>query len=185
MAVELAHLFAIGDVSADAGARVEAGDAGATGAHAFGERALRSEFDLNLTGEELPLELGVLANVAGDHLAYLARLEQQAEAPAVHAGVVAGDSKVAHAGGPESKDEGLGNTTKAEAADGNEHAVASESCERLFGVWIEFVHAISTAPHYAPAAAEMANRRGCVRHIVECMGRHSHSYVYVRFVESI
>src|SRR6185437_10595309 len=165
MAVELAHLFAFGDLGANAGARVEAGDAGSAGAHAFGECALRCKLDFDLAGEELALELGILANVAGDHLAYLAGLEQEAKAPAVDAGVVARDGEVARAGGPESEDESFGDSAKAEAADGNEHAVTSESCERRFGAWIEFVHAIannSTAPHYAPAAAGMANQRGYV-----------------------
>ena len=113
----------------------------------------------------------------------LAGLEQEAEAPAVDAGVVAGDGKVAHAGGAESKDESLGDSAEAEAADGEEHAVAGESCERLFRAGIKLIHAISTAPHYAPAAAGMANRRGVTLAalcratdiVVECTSRHSYS----------
>src|SRR6185312_12295439 len=196
MAVEFAKLFALGDVRADAGTRVKAGDAGAAGAHAFGERALRGELDLDLARKKLALELGILADVARDHLADLAGLEQQAQAPAVHAGVVAGNGQVARAGRPESEDECLGDATKAKAANGDEYSVTSESCERRVGAWIEFVHANSTAPHYAPVTVGMANRRdgegACARPLCrgkhECRGCtnwHSHSYVYVRFVEGI
>ena len=40
LAVELAHLLALGDQRADAGLGVEGRDAGAAGADALGERAL-------------------------------------------------------------------------------------------------------------------------------------------------
>src|SRR5690606_13517456 len=76
--VELLVLLAIGDDRADAGPRVEAGDAGAAGAAALGERALRAEFHLELAGEILPLELLVLADIGGDHLLHLARAQQLA-----------------------------------------------------------------------------------------------------------
>jgi hypothetical protein len=52
-AVELARLLALGDERAVAGRREERGDAGAAGAHALGERALRHELDLELAREEL------------------------------------------------------------------------------------------------------------------------------------
>ena len=77
---------------ADAGAGEEGRDAGAAGAQLLGQRALRREFELELAGQVLALELLVLADVAGDHLLDLARLEQQAEAEAVDAGVV-GDAR--------------------------------------------------------------------------------------------
>jgi len=91
-------LFAFGDHGADAGARIEAGNAGAACAHALGERALRAELDFQLAGQKLAFELDVLANVAGDHLADLMGFKEQAETPAVDAGVVAGDGEVADAG---------------------------------------------------------------------------------------
>ena len=53
---------------ADARRRVEAGDARAAGAQPLGERALRSELHLELAGQELALELLVLADVGRDHL---------------------------------------------------------------------------------------------------------------------
>src|SRR5579862_398125 len=48
LAVELAHVLALGDLGADAGLGEERRDAGAAGADAFGERALRVELDLEL-----------------------------------------------------------------------------------------------------------------------------------------
>jgi hypothetical protein len=69
--------LAFGDDGSDAGAGVEAGDACAAGAHAFGEGALGAEFDFELAGEVLAFELGVFADVAGDHLFDLAIFEQE------------------------------------------------------------------------------------------------------------
>ena len=47
LAVEFLVLFAFGNDGADAGARVEAGDARSAGAHAFGERSLGTELHLD------------------------------------------------------------------------------------------------------------------------------------------
>ena len=48
LAVEFAHVLAFGDLGAEAGLGEEGRDAGAAGADALGERALRVEFDLEL-----------------------------------------------------------------------------------------------------------------------------------------
>ena len=88
LAVELALFLALGDVGADAGLGEEGRDAGAAGADALGQRALRVELDLELAGEKLLREQLVLADIGRDHLLDLARLEQQAEAGAVDAGIV-------------------------------------------------------------------------------------------------
>ena len=69
LAVDDARLLAFGDQRARAGLGVEAVDARAAGADALGERALRIEFQLQLAGQVLPLELLVLADVRGNHLA--------------------------------------------------------------------------------------------------------------------
>ena len=63
-AVKVLVLFALGDKGADAGAGVEAGDAGAAGTHAFGEGALGGELDFDLAGEVLALELFAAADIA-------------------------------------------------------------------------------------------------------------------------
>src|SRR5205085_5930354 len=77
--VEFLDLLALGDLRAEAGLCVESGDARAARAHPLGERPLRTEFNLELTGEELALELLVLADIGGDHLLDLPGPEELAE----------------------------------------------------------------------------------------------------------
>src|SRR5688572_19623186 len=89
-AVERFRFLALGDLGADAGLGVESGNARAARAHPLGERALRAEFDLELPGEVLALELLVLADVGADHLLDLLGAQQLADAFVVDAGVVAG-----------------------------------------------------------------------------------------------
>ncbi len=50
LAVEAQRQPALGDLRADAGRRVERRDAGAAGPQPLGERALRHQLDLELTG---------------------------------------------------------------------------------------------------------------------------------------
>src|SRR6185312_15754767 len=76
LAVEDAHLLAFGDERADAGFGEEGGNAGAAGADALGECALRIEFELELAREILLGEELVLADIGGDHLVYLPALQQ-------------------------------------------------------------------------------------------------------------
>jgi hypothetical protein len=139
--VEFPVFFTFGDRGADAGAGEEAGDAGSTGAHAFGERALRAELDLEVAGEELALEFGVLSDVAGDHLLDLPGLQQQAQAPVVDPGVVAGDGEALGSSVAQRQDQGLGNAAEAEAADRERHAVEDDVGQRRRGVGIDLVHA--------------------------------------------
>src|SRR5439155_3119124 len=80
LAGELARLFALGDLRAIAGRRVEALDARAAGAQPLGERALRTQLDLQLSRQEQLLEDLVLADVARHHLFDLALREENAEA---------------------------------------------------------------------------------------------------------
>src|SRR5690606_31450688 len=88
LAVELAGFLALRHNGAVAGRGEEGRDAGTAGAQALGQRALRVELQLQLAGQELPLELLVLAHVGGNHLADLPGFQQQAEAEAVDARVV-------------------------------------------------------------------------------------------------
>ena len=134
VAVEVFVLLAFGDESADAGAGVEAGDAGTTGSHAFGEGALRGEFDFELSGEILPFELGVFTDITGDHFFDLMGFEEEANSPLpfspdIGAGVVAGDGEVAYTGVAEGEDEGFGDAAETEAADGKEHTVAHDAAK--------------------------------------------------------
>src|SRR5439155_11557862 len=66
-AVDLAGLLAVGDLRAVAGRRVERLDPGAAGAQPLGERALRTQLDLELARQELLLEHLVLADVRRHH----------------------------------------------------------------------------------------------------------------------
>ena len=98
LAVELLHFLALGDQRADAGLGVEGRDAGAAGADALGQRALRVEFQLQLAGEELLREQLVLADIGRDHLLDLPRLQKQAQPDAVDAGIVGDDGQILDAG---------------------------------------------------------------------------------------
>src|SRR3546814_9370771 len=63
LSVEALHFLALGDERADAGLGIEAGDARTARAAAFGERALRAEFDLELARQILPFDLLILADI--------------------------------------------------------------------------------------------------------------------------
>ena len=65
-AVDLAGLLAVLDHGADAGRREERRDAGARGAHALGERALRRDLDLDLARRHPRVQILVGADVAAD-----------------------------------------------------------------------------------------------------------------------
>ena len=101
----------------DAGGGVEAADAGAAGADALGQRALRDELHLQLAGQVLLLEDLVLPDVGRDHLPDLAGLEEHAQPLVGGAAVVGDDGQVLHALAVQGGDEVLGVAAQAEAAD--------------------------------------------------------------------
>src|SRR5690606_29902792 len=92
--------------------------------------------------QELPLELLVLADVAGDHLADLSRLEQSAEAEAVDAGVVRDHREVLAAGVAQRIDERLGDTTEPEPTDRQQLTVVDQTVQSLRGCGVELVHGL-------------------------------------------
>src|SRR3546814_5762894 len=65
LSIEILDFLAFGDRGADPGLGIESGNARAPCAAALGERALRTEFDLQFAGQILPLELLVLADIGG------------------------------------------------------------------------------------------------------------------------
>jgi hypothetical protein len=136
-AVELALLLPFSYGSADARARIEAGDARATRAHAFSERTLGAEFHFEFSGEKLPLEFAILADIAGDHFADLVSFEEEPKPPAVHAGVIAGDCKALFSGIAQSEDESFRDAAQAEATDCDRHAVVNYALERGMRVGID------------------------------------------------
>ena len=126
VAVELARFLALGDDRAVAGAGEERRDAGAAGAQALGQRALRVELELQFAGQVLALEFLVLADVGRNHLADLPRRQQQAEAEAVDAGVVGDHGQALDAAVAQRGDQRLGDAAQAEAADREGLAVVDE-----------------------------------------------------------
>ena len=108
---------ALGDHRADAGRGEERPDAGPAGPHPLGQGALRGELDGQLTGEVLPAELLVLADVRRDDPGDPPRLEQQAEARAVDAAVVGDDREVVGALVEEGADQRPRDADEAEATD--------------------------------------------------------------------
>src|SRR5690348_10080525 len=140
LAVEDLSFLALGDGGADAGLGVEARNARAARAHALGQRALRAELDLELAGEELPLELLVLADVGADHLPDLPGAQELADAFVVDAGVVAGERQVPGPARLDRLDQALGNAAQAEPARGDQQPVAQDPVERRRGVGIKLLH---------------------------------------------
>src|SRR5690606_26830938 len=110
---------ALGHLRAHAGLREEGGDARTAGAQLLGERALRCELELELTTEELALELLVLPHVRRRHLADAPRLQQDPETPVVDATVVADDAEVLRALREQSLDESDRIARQTEPADGD------------------------------------------------------------------
>ena len=144
LAVEFLHFLAFGDQGADAGLGVEGRNAGAAGADALGQRALRIEFEFQLAGEVLLGEQFVLADIGRDHLLDLPGLEQAAQPDAVDAGVVGNHRQVLHAGVADRVGQGLGDAAQAEAAGHDHHAVLQNAVEGRFGVGVDLVHEHAT-----------------------------------------
>ena len=146
-----------GDERAVAGRREEAADAGAGGANPLRERALRHQLHLELAGQVLPLELLVLADVGRDHLPDLARLQQDADAEVVDAGVVADDGEVLRAARVQRGDQVLGNAAQAEPAHQDRRAVGNERDGRL-GARQHLVHGRLHGGSYRTAVSASAGR---------------------------
>src|SRR6185436_8584229 len=146
-AIDHPRLFALGDDGAVGRRGEEAFDAGAGGAHALGERALRDELDLDLAAQELPLELLVLPDVGRDGFSNLPRVEEDARAELVDADVVADDGEVFCAARVLRADEILGDGAEAEAPHHDRRAVGDER-RRRFGARQDLVHGSNyTHPH--------------------------------------
>ena len=127
-------LLALGDHGADAGLGVKARNARAASAHPLGQRALRVELKLQLAGQILPHEFGVLADIGRDHLLHLPRLKQLPDAEPVDAGIVGGESQVLGAGVADRGNQKFRDAAEAEAAGGDEHAVEEQAVQRSGGV---------------------------------------------------
>src|SRR5690606_23320483 len=102
----------------------------AAGSKLLGKGALRSELDLELSREELALELGVLADIGRDHLPDLPPFEEQPESEVVDAAVVRDDGEILDAHLVDLRDQVLGDAAQTEPARDDRHAVA-KSLQRL------------------------------------------------------
>src|SRR5205085_118517 len=139
-AVEILDLLALRYLGPEPRLGVEAGNARAPPAHSLRERALRAKLHLELSGEELPLELLVLADVGRDHFLHLARAKQFAEPLIIDARIVRGDGQVLDPARLDRVDQPLGNAAQPEPARGDGHAVAQQSVERRLCIGIDFLH---------------------------------------------
>jgi hypothetical protein len=140
-AVDLAGLLAIGDLRAEPGRRVERLDPRAPRAQPLGERALRTQLDLELAGQELLLEDLVLADVRRHHALDLALREQQAEALVGRAAVVGHDREVLDLLARQLAYAILGVARQAEAA-GEDHRAIADVVQRCLRIRVDLVHRI-------------------------------------------
>mmetsp|Transcript_29414 Transcript_29414/g.57495 ORF Transcript_29414/g.57495 Transcript_29414/m.57495 type:complete len:249 (+) Transcript_29414:2841-3587(+) len=85
---EILVLFAIGNDGAYACLGIKTGDAAAARPHPFGQGALGVELKLQLAGQILAHELGILAHIGGDHFAHLPGLQKNPNAKIIHARIV-------------------------------------------------------------------------------------------------
>ena len=127
-AVDDARLLAVGQGRAVTGGGEKPADAGATGADALGEGALRYELELDATGAEGLVEVVTvaLARKAADHLGDLARSDERGQAVVAVAGVVVDHGEAADVTGHQGLDQLDGLTGLTEPADEDGVAVLDE-----------------------------------------------------------
>ena len=140
LTVDLALLLAFRDQRPGTGAGEECRDAGAAGANALGQGALRIEFDLELAGEILLREGLVLPDIGRDHFLDLPGVEEEAQADAIDTRVVGDHGQILDARVADGQDQGLRDTAQPEPAGHDQHAVPQQAGERCLGVGIDLVH---------------------------------------------
>ena len=123
-----------------AGPGIERGDAGAAGPQLLRQGSLRRELQLQLAVQVLPLEDRILPDVGRHHLPDLAGLQQQPQAEARQAAVVADDGEPPHPALPQGKDQPLRNAAHAEPSRGDGHPVEHSTSERVLGRSEYLVH---------------------------------------------
>ncbi len=139
VAVVAARQPALGHLRSDAGRSEERGDARAAGTQPLGERALRRQLHLELTGQVLARELLVVTHVRTDGSSDAALLEQHTQTEAVGPTVVAHRLEVGGALVEKRADEDLRHSDQAEPADGDRRAVR-HVCDGLGRCGNDFVH---------------------------------------------
>ena len=133
LSVKGLHVLALGNHRADAGLGVKAGNPCAPGPHAFGQRALRVEFQLQLPRKVLAHEFRILADIGRDHFLDLTRLQQHAQPEAVNARIVRGHRQVLCARLADRRDQQFGDAAQAKPAGCNQHSVKQKPVQRRTG----------------------------------------------------
>jgi hypothetical protein len=141
VSVVAAGQAAVGHLRPDAARCEEGGDAGAAGAQPLGEGALRHQLDLELAGEELPLELLVLADVGPRRTADPLGREQRPQAPLVDAAVVGHRRQVGGARLQQRLDERLRDAAQTEPPD-RERGPVRDVRDGLGGAADHLVHVL-------------------------------------------
>src|SRR5438477_5187766 len=140
--VDDAALLALCDLRACSGRSEEAAQAGASRADALRQRALRIQLNFELAAEELPLEFLVLADVARDHLAHLARLQEHSQPLVGRSAVVRDDREVLDSFAVDRGDQVLRIPAQPEPAR-HDHRAFLHVADRLVRVLDDFIHGYS------------------------------------------
>src|SRR5512140_3399683 len=130
--LERLRLLPLGDHGPDPGRRVEARDARPSGPHPLRQRPLRAELELELSREELALELGVLADVRRQHLPDHLLPQEDAEAEVVAPAGVGDADEILHRPLGERPDQVLRDPAEAEAPH-DEHLARGDVGDRPGG----------------------------------------------------
>src|ERR1043166_899604 len=127
LAVDLAHLLAVGELGADADGRIEAAEPGGSGAHALADDALRHQLEFDAAGLVGGIERAriVGARERADHLAHEARIDQRGEPALAAAGVVRHHDEIAHAQFEQPVEQLVGRAHGAEAGGEDRRAIAN------------------------------------------------------------
>ena len=153
--IEGALLFALRDQGAYAGGSVEGGNARSAGADPFRQRALRNQRDLQGAGNHQLLQQRVFAHVAAGMGSDHARLQQQAEAEAVHAHVVGNGVQAGHPAAHQGGNRVLWNAAKPESP--QHHGCARRDIGNgCVGGRKDFIHSKASLP--IPKSQSQASR---------------------------
>src|SRR5271169_6048156 len=114
---------AVGDLRPNPRGCVEGGDPGPAGAQPLGQRALRGQLQLKLTGHVLPGKFFVLPDVGVDSAPDPLVLQQYSQADPIHAQVVRDRLEIVDTELEQRRDQRLGDAAQPEPADGQRRPV--------------------------------------------------------------
>ena len=126
-AADLARLAAFREQRVGAGGRVEAGDARAGRADAFGQRALRHDLHLQVATLEQPAGEARRAHEAADQPAHAAERQQSLDRAAIASAGDSHDGQIARALRDQAVEQRCGNADIAEASEQDSRAIGNAS----------------------------------------------------------